>query len=141
MIRRGSSEAVAAMILAIVISISSYYALSNSSQSITNNQRSVIDMMNLRSTQIQELISMISRNVYQETIVLEMVNFGTKPIVIDRVFVDGTSSDFILYNSTGYVLTDNVLSVGDIMVIKIFGTGRSVQIITDSKNMFDLTLP
>lgn len=44
MLRRGSSEAVSVAILAIVISTSSYYALSNSSQSITDNQRSAIDM-------------------------------------------------------------------------------------------------
>lgn len=140
MLRRGSSEAVSVVILAIVISTSSYYALSNSSQRITDNQRSAIDMMNLKNAQTQELISIISRDVSQETITLEMVNFGTKTIVIDSVFVDSIKYDFVLSNSTGYVFDNNVIPVREIMVLRIFGTGQSIQIITDSKNMIDLPL-
>jgi len=140
MLRRGSSEAVSVMILAIVISTSSYYALNNSSQSITDNQRSAIDMMNLKNAQTQELISIISRDVSQETITLEMVNFGTKTIVIDSVFVDAIQYAFVLSNSTGYVFDNNVMPVREIVVLKVFGTGQSIQIITDSKNMIDLPL-
>lgn len=141
MLRRGSSEAVSVVILAIVISTSSYYALSNSSQRITDNQRSAIDMMNLKNAQTQELISIISRDVSQETITLEMVNFGTKTIVIDSVFVDSIKYDFVLSNSTGYVFDNDVIPVREIMVLRIFGTGQSIQIITDSKNMIALPLP
>lgn len=138
--RRGISEAVSVVMLLAVIATASYFALNGSVKKITELESSVADSIKLKGAQVQELLSVIS---VERTLVgtsLELINYGPKEITIDRVFVDGELSPFTLLDSAENIFVNNTMPQREIMLLQVSGTGQSVQILTDSKNIFQFTV-
>jgi len=84
--KRGISETVSVVLLLVVIATASYFALSESSKRIIDNEKTVTDTLEIKGSQIQELLSVITINTTLGNTTLEILNYGTKNIVIDRVF-------------------------------------------------------
>lgn len=137
--KRAVSEIVAATIMLAVIATSSFLALNNMSKKIIENQHSVRDMLELRGSQIQETISIISKKSEDEAIAVELLNYGSRDIVITQVMVDGVSSPYTLADSGG-AYQDNKVIRNKILLLQIPKGGQTVQIITSTKNMLKITI-
>lgn len=138
--KRGISEAVSVMMLLAVIAIASYFALNGSSKTTIELERSVVDAIEQKGSQTQELVSIIFVEKNLDGISLELINYGQKKITIDKVFVDGAPSPFILLDSAENVFFNNTLPQREIMQLHVGSVGNSVQILTDSKNILKFTL-
>jgi flagellin-like protein len=138
--RRGISEVVSVVLLLAVIATASYFALSGSSKRTIENERTVSDAIEIKGTQIQELLSVITVNTTLQNTTLEILNYGTKNIIIDKIFLDGIPLPFTLSDSSGSVLLNHTMSPKDIMTLQVSGVGQSVQIVTESKNIISLPL-
>lgn len=108
--RRGVGEVVAAMLLMAVIATVSFLALNNSSNQTMENEKTVTEALYEKSTQIQELISVIGHKTNSGKIQLELFNYGLKEIILDGVFVDGKEASFVLYDGEGIVFANNTLT-------------------------------
>ncbi|HSA97535.1 MAG TPA: hypothetical protein VLF17_00450 [Candidatus Nitrosotenuis sp.] len=137
--RRAIGEVVSATILIAVIAASSFLALNNASKKIIENQYSIHDALESKSSQIQEVISIISKKSVGNAITVELLNYGLKDIVITEVLVDGAGSSYILMDSGG-ANQDNKITRNKILVLQIPKGGQTVQIITDTKNMLKITV-
>jgi flagellin-like protein len=138
--RRGISEVVSVVLLLAVIAAASYFALSESSKRTIDNERTVTDIIEIKGSQIQELLSVITVNTTPQNTTLEILNYGTKNIIIDRVFLDGIPLPFTLSDSDGSVLLNHTMLPKDIMTLQVSGAGQSIQIVTESQNIISLPL-
>jgi hypothetical protein len=134
--RCGVSEAVSAVLLLAVIAAASYFALNWSAKNTIANEKSVTDAIELKGHQLQELVSVISAAASSGNTTVELLNYGTDDIVIDKVFIDGTLVSFSLYDSDGN--NANTLVPREIMTLQLVGLGQSIQIITGSKNIIEV---
>ena len=137
--RRGISEVVASILLITVIATTSVLATNASSKQIAENEKTVTEALHEKSTQIQELISVISIKTNSNKIILEVLNYGIKEIIIDKVLVDGRESAFILKDGN-LIITHNTIPKKKILVLETNMTGRSIQLITDTENLFNIKL-
>lgn len=137
--KRAVSEVVAATILLAVIAASSFLALNNTSKKIMESRNSIHDALELKGSQIQEAISIISKKSTGNAITVELLNYGSKDIVITEVLVDGTISPYILADSSG-ANQDNKIIRSKILSLQIPKSGQTVQIITNTKNMLKITI-
>lgn len=129
----------AVLLLAVVAAVS-YLALSGSTQRTVDTQRSVADLIEQKGSQVQELLSVISRDTSANKVTLEIMNYGIKSIIIDKVFLDGTQSPFSLLDSDGSVFFNQTVPPKQIMMLQLSGHGQSIQIVTSSKNVISLPL-
>ena len=137
--RRAISEVVAATLLIAVIAASSFLALNNASKKIIENQHSVYDALESKGSQIQEVISIISKKSVGNAITVELLNYGLKDITVTEVLVDGTGSPYTLVDSSG-TSQDIKIIRNKILALKIPKSGQTVQINTNTKNMFKITI-
>jgi hypothetical protein len=131
---------VSAVLLLAVVAAVSYLALSGSTQRTVDTQRSVADLIEQKGSQVQELLSVISRDTSANKVTLEIMNYGIKSIIIDKVFLDGTQSPFSLLDSDGSVFFNQTVPPKQIMMLQLSGHGQSIQIVTSSKNVISLPL-
>lgn len=137
--KRAVSEVVAATILLAVIAASSFMALNNTSKKIIEGQHSVHDALESKSSQIQEAISVISKKSDGNAITIELLNYGPRDITVTEVLVDGTGSQYTIADSSGEDQGGKMIR-NRILVMQIPKGGQTVQIITDTKNMFRITV-
>lgn len=137
--RRAISEVVAATLLIAVIATASFLALNGASKKTIENQNSVADALEFKGSQIQELLSIISKKSVGNTITVELLNYGLKDITITAVLVDGTSSSYALVNSDGANQADKIIR-NKILTLQIPKSGQSVQIITNTKNILKISI-
>ncbi len=138
--RRGISEAVSAVLLLAVIATVSYFALSGASKKTIDAERTVSDILEIKGSQIQELLSVISKNVSAENITLELLNYGHRNIIIEQVFVDGNPFAFAVSDSNGNIFSNNTIPPRIIMELYVGTSGQSIQLVTSSKNIINLPL-
>ncbi|CDI05042.1 hypothetical protein [Candidatus Nitrosotenuis uzonensis] len=137
---RGISEAVSAMVLLTVIATVSIYAMSNSTKNTTEHGLSISDVMEQKGMRTQELLSVISKNVSQDKIVLEVINYGTKEFLINKIFVDGNESAFTVLSAEGTHIENRTLMPRQILSLHVPQSGQTLQILTDSGNIFNFDL-
>lgn len=137
--RRAISEVVATILLIAIITTVSFLTLNGTLKKTIENQNSVSDALELKSGQIKELLSIISKKSIENTIVIELLNYGPKDIIIIQVLVDGTSSSYVLTNSDGADQSDKIIR-NKILTLKIPKSGQTIQIITDTKNMLKISI-
>lgn len=137
--RRGVSEVVAATILLAVIAATSFLALNSVSKKITEGQNSVHDTLESKGRQIQEAVSIISKKSAGNAITLELLNYGPRDIAVTEVLVDGAGSPYTITDSDGED-QDNRMIRSRILVLHIPKSGQTVHIITDTKNIFRITV-
>jgi hypothetical protein len=138
--RRGISEAVSAIVLLAVVAVVSFYALSNSAKSTTDHGLSISDAMEQKGMRTRELLTIISKNIMEDQTILELINYGTKEFLLDKVFVDGNESTFMILNSDGITLENKTLVPRQILSLHVFGSGQTLQILTGSGNVFHFNL-
>jgi hypothetical protein len=127
------------MLLAVIATVS-YFALSGSSKKTIDAERTVVDAIELKGSQVQELLSVISKNASPGSITLELLNYGKKDIVIEKVFVDGNPFAFAVSDSDGNVFPNNTITPREITELYVGAAGQSIQIVTSSKNIINLPL-
>ncbi len=137
--RRGISEVVASILLITIIATASVLATNAASKQITENEKTVTEALHQKSTQVQELMSVISSKTNSNKIILEVLNYGIKEIIIDKVLVDGRESAFILKDGN-IITTHNAIPKKKILVLETNMTGRTIQLITDTENLFNVKL-
>lgn len=138
--RRGVSEVIATILLMAVIATVSFLALNNSSKQTMENEKTVTEALYEKSTQIQELLSVIGHKTNSGKIQLELFNYGLKEIILDGVFVDGKEASFVLSDGSGVVFVNNTFAQKKIMMLETNMTGRSVQLLTNTKNLIDIKI-
>jgi hypothetical protein len=136
--RRAISEAVSAVLLLAVIATASYFALSSSTKTTLEDERTITETIRLKGSQVQELLSVISTNSLPDNVTVEILNYGTREIVIERVFADGVSLPFTVSDSDGNVFANNTVPPRKIIMLQLSGVGNSIQILTGSKNLIRL---
>jgi len=127
------------MLLAVIATVS-YFALSGASKKTIDAERTVTDVIELKGSQVQELLSVISKNASPGSITLELLNYGKKDITIERVFVDGSPFAFTVSDSDGNVYSNNTITPKKITELYVGAAGQSIQIVTSSKNIINLPL-
>lgn len=137
--RRAISEVIAATFLIAVVATASFLALNGASKKILDAQHSVEDALELKGRQIQELLSIISKKSVRDMITVELVNYGLKDIVIAEILVDGVDAPYTLVDSNGVNLTDKIIR-NKILTLQVQQNGKTIQIITDTKNLLQITI-
>lgn len=137
--RRATSEVVAATLLIAVIATVSFLTLNGTLKKTIEHQNSVSDALELKSGQIKELLSVISKKSAESVIVIELLNYGPKDIIITHVFVDGISSSYTLVNSNGADQSDKIIR-NKILTLKVPKNGQTIQIMTDTKNLLKISI-
>ena len=138
--RRAISEVVAAMLMLAVIATASFLAVSGSSKQTLENEKTVAEALHEKSTQIQELVSVISQKVQPNKIILEIINYGLKEITIQKVLVDGNESTFAIKNDQGALFTNNTIPKKTILVLEANMMGKSIQLITTTGNLINIKI-
>lgn len=138
--RRGISEAVSAIVLLAVVAAVSFYTMNNSTTKTIDHGLSVSDAMAQKGIRSQELLSIIAKHIMEDKMILELINYGTKEFLVDKVFVDGNESAFIILNSNGVNLENKTLVPRQILSLHVTGYGQTLQILTGSGNVFNFDL-
>jgi hypothetical protein len=136
---RAISEVMATILLIGVVATASFLALNGASKKTIEAQHSVADALELKGRQIQELLSVISKKSTGNTITIEFLNYGLKDIIITDVLVDGIGASYTLVDSSGANLADKIIR-NKILTLQVQKRGQTVQIITDTKNIFKITI-
>jgi hypothetical protein len=137
--RRVIGEVIAATLLIAVIATASFLALNGASKKTIESQHSIANALELKGSQIQELLSIISKKSVGNTITVELLNYGLKDIIITTVLVDGERTSYTLVDSSGANLTDKIIR-NKILILQVQKSGQTVQIITDTKNILKITI-
>ncbi len=138
--RHAISEVVAAMLMLAVIATASFLAVNGSSKQTLENEKTVAEALHEKSTQVQELISVISKKVQPSKMVLEIINYGLKEITIQKVLVDGNESTFAIMNDHGMLFTNNTIPKKTILVLEADMIGKSIQLITTTGNLINIKI-
>ncbi|MGI0004297.1 MAG: hypothetical protein ACREAX_03265 [Candidatus Nitrosotenuis sp.] len=139
MSRRGISEIVASILLITVVATVSFLAVNVSTKQITENEKTITEALHEKSTQIQELMSVLSSKTNSNKIILEIINYGMKEITLDSVLVDGTESMFVL-KYDGAIITNKTIPKKKIIVLETNTMGASVQLITNTGNLIGIKI-
>lgn len=137
--RRAISEIVAVTIMLAVIATASFLALNNASKRINESQQSIHDALESKGSQVQEAISIISKESTSNVITVELLNYGLKDITVTEVLVDGAGSQYTIidYNNA---IQGNKIVRNKILTLQIPKSGQTVQIITSTKNILEITI-
>jgi hypothetical protein len=138
--RRGVSEAVAAVLLLVVIATASFFALSNSVKNTEDNSMSVSDALERKGEQALELVSVISKDVSQNKMTLELLNYGTRNIRIADVLVDGKAAQFLMIGYDGSEIASKTLEPSRMTLLEVAGSGQEIQLLTSSGNLIRISL-
>jgi len=137
--RRAISEVIATTLLIAIVATASFLALNGASKKTIETQHSVADALELKGSQIQELLSIISKKSVGNTITVELLNYGLKDIIITEILVDGTAASYALVDSSGTNLVDKIIR-NKILTLQVQKNGQTIQIITNTKNMHKIMI-
>ena len=137
--RRAISEVIAVILLIAVIATASFLALNGASKKTIEKQHSVADTLEFKGSQIQELLSIISKKSVGNTTTVELLNYGLKDITITEVLVDGIDSLYTLVDSSGTNQANKIIRK-EIFILQIPKSGQTIQIITNTKNILRISI-
>lgn len=135
--RRGVSEVVSAVMLLAVMATVSFYALGNSVSNTAEHKLSISNTLEQKGKQNLELLAVITESISQDQITLELINYGTREFLIDAVFVDGIVTSFTVSHSDG-IDSNRVLEPRQLMILQVMGSGNTLHVLTNSKNLISL---
>jgi flagellin-like protein len=137
--RRAISEVIAVILLIAVIATASFLALNGASKKTIEKQHSVDDMLEFKSSQIQEMLSIISKKSIGNITTVELLNYGLKDITVTEVLVDGIGSSYILVDSSGTNQANKIIRK-EILTLQIPKSSQTIQIITNTKNILRISI-
>lgn len=137
--RRAVSEVVAVTLLIAVIATASFLALNGASKKTIEKQHSVADTLEFKGSQIQELLSIISKKSVGNTTTIELLNYGLKNITVTEVLIDGIGSSYTLVDSSGANQANKIIRK-EILILQIPKSGQTIQIITNTKNILRISI-
>jgi len=105
------------VLLLAVIATASFFALSNFAKNTEDNSMSVSDALERKGEQALELVSVISKDVLQNKITLELLNYGTRNIRIVDVLVDGKAAQFLVIGYDGSEIASKTLEPSRITLL------------------------
>jgi hypothetical protein len=128
------------VLLLAVIAAASFFALSNSAKNTEENSMSVSDALERKGEQALELISVISKDVTQNKMTLELLNYGTRNIRIADVLVDGKAAQFFVIGYDGSEVASKTLEPSRMTLLQVSGSGQEIQLLTGSGNLIRISL-
>lgn len=137
--RRAVSEVVAAVLLVVVVATASFLAASSSSKQTVESSKTVAETLRDKGMRVQELIGVISSKIESDRVVLEIINYGTKDITLEKVLVDGKESEFVLKEGT-VEFVNNTISKKRILVLEASMVGKSIQMLTTTGNFVNIKI-
>lgn len=136
--RRAVGEVIAVALILVVTAAVMTVVISYSNEQIFSERQTAAEAMEESKKRIQELVSLIGISAKSGTMEVELLNYGRQTITLEKVMVDGTATPYSVYKSDGTVL-GTILPVKEPVTLQVPKTGKTVQILTSSGNLFDFS--
>ena len=133
--RRGASEILAVMFILAALGTAMGLMLQYSNEKMFENTVTATEAIAIATERSSELVTVVS---YDDTpAVIEVLNYGTTPIGVDRVYVDTADTAYTL-TSGGKSVTS--IEPNRIVEIATVVSGTYMLVVTDSGNLINVDL-
>jgi hypothetical protein len=136
--RKAVGEVIAVALLLVVTTAVMTIVISYSNDQIFSERQTASEAIEKSRKRVQELVSLIGISTNSGSMAVDLLNYGRQAIMIEKVMVDGIASTYSIYKSDGTLLGAS-LPVKEPVTIQIPKTGKTVQILTTSGNLFDFS--
>lgn len=136
--RKAIGEVIAVALLLVVTAAVMTIVISYSNDQIFSERQTATEAIEKSRKRVAELVSLIGISANSESMSVELLNYGKEIITVEKVMVDGITTTFSIQKSDG-TLVGTVLPVKELVTIQIPKTGKTVQILTTSGNLFDFS--
>jgi len=136
--RKAVGEVIAVALLLVVTAAVMTVVISYSNEQIFSERQTASEAMEKSRKRVAELVSLIGISANPGGMSIELLNYGKETITVEKVMVDGIVSTFSIQRSDG-TITGAVLPVRELVTLQTPNTGKTVQILTNSGNLFDFS--
>lgn len=136
--RKAIGEVIAVALLLVVTAAVMTVVISYSNDQIFSERQTATEAIEKSRKRVAELVSLIGIYTNSESMTVELLNYGKSEITVEKVMVDGAEASFSIFKSDG-TLVGTTLPVKELVTIQIPKTGKTVQILTISGNLFDFS--
>lgn len=136
--RKAIGEVIAVALLLVVTTAVMTVVISYSNDQIFSERQTATEAIEKSRKRIAELVSLIGISANSGGMSVELLNYGKEIITVEKVMVDGIATTFSIQKYDG-TLVGTVLPVKELVTIQIPKTGKTVQILTTSGNLFDFS--
>ena len=136
--RKAIGEVIAVALLLVVTAAVMTIIISHANDQIFSERQTASEAIEKSRKRVQELVSLIGISTNSGSMAVDLLNYGKQAVTIEKVMVDGVASTYSIYKSDGTVL-GNVLPVKEPVTLQTSNTGKTVQILTTSGNLFDFS--
>lgn len=136
--RKAVGEVIAVALLLVVTAAVMTVVISYSNDQIFSERQTASEAIEKSRKRVAELVSLIGISTNSGSMSVELLNYGKEIITVEKVMVDGMVSTFSIQKSDG-TSVGFTLPVKELVTIQIPKTGKTVQIITKSGNLFDFS--
>ncbi len=142
--RRASSEIFGVMALGAALAIAMGIIMQSSAELVYGGKVTVRDTMDEYRGQISELVQVVG--VFNNPASVELINYGSSPIIIDQVRIDSVNTSYTVYEYDTLGGIQKIDGAGIIPVKKLVrvdtdAAADTMQILTFSTNLIDIDLP
>ncbi len=114
--------------------------ISSSNEQIYSEMQTASEAIDKSTKKVAELVSLISIHPNNsDGITLDLLNYGKRVITIEKVMIDGVESTYSIYKSSDGSPLGNTLPVRELVTVQVPKSGKTIQILTDSGNLFDFS--
>jgi len=136
--RKAIGEVIAVALLLVVTAAVMTVVISYSNDQIFSERQTATEAIEKSRKRVAELVSLIGISTNSGSMSVELLNYGKEIITVEKVMVDGIATTFSIQKSDGTIV-GTTLPVKELVTIHIPKTGKTVQILTTSGNLFDFS--
>lgn len=136
--RKAVGEVIAVALLLVVTAAVMTIVISHANEQIFSERQTASEAIAKSQKRVQELVSLIGIYTNSDGVAVDLLNYGRQTITVEKVMVDGITSAYHIYKSDGTVL-GSILPVKEPVTLQASNTGKTVQILTTSGNLFDFS--
>ncbi|MCA2003945.1 MAG: hypothetical protein LDL06_04175 [Candidatus Nitrosotenuis sp.] len=136
--RKAVGEVIAVALLLVVTAAVMTIVISHANEQIFSERQTASEAIAKSQKRVQELVSLIGISTNSDGMAVDLLNYGRQTITVEKVMVDGITSAYHIYKSDGTVL-GSILPVKEPVTLQASNTGKTVQILTTSGNLFDFS--
>lgn len=137
--RRAVGEVIAVALLLVVTAAVMTIVISHSNDQIFSDRQTATEAIEKSRKRVAELVSLIGISTDSGGMKVELLNYGRSEVTIEKVMVDGIESTYSIYKSDGSPL-GSTLPVKELVTLQAPKSGKTIQILTDSGNLFDFSV-
>jgi hypothetical protein len=137
--RKAVGEVIAVALLLVVTAAVMTIIISQANDQIFSERQTASEAIEKSRKRVQELVSLIGISTNSGSMAVDLLNYGKQTVTIEKLMVDGIVSTYSIHKSDGTVLGTN-LPVKEPVTVQIPKTGKTVQILTSSGNLFDFSV-